>query len=379
MTTKPVRTQFKSRGFRVASLATFVALMVATTIPAADPTPPKLPDQVAKKVAMQTEMINRLWKGQGNVVVGKLEIPPNVDPHQIATRTILLNDGWFAARLFPERTLCFRAHGYKPVDIQPPQGAPLIYDAGTIKLEPVEKKDLTSIRGIAAFPKGSEGNRILIELQVEQSPPIFADDAYEGGTMRPVINQLYMPAGEEFRFDKLSNFDYRLRISAPHFIVKEVRLPATRDKDFNVGKQTLEPSPVLVFNYVSQFKGAPPAETKQKTIECDDHNTFRFSTERDKYGNKLDFRLRPYGGKVAARFFMFPNGFYDLGKIELKNAIENFSLEQIKKSQIRYEQPLEDGHVYYFECPSENANCLFSVSVPKKQPSAESPTQKIPN
>jgi hypothetical protein len=275
--------------------------------------------------------------------------------------------------------LSFRAHGFKPVDIQPPPGAPLIYNAGTIKLDAVDKKDLTTVRGIAAFPKGSEGNRILIELQIEQPPPIFADYGYEGGPMRPEINQLYMPADEEFRFEKLSNFDYRLRISAPHFIVKEVPLSAARDRDFNVGKQTLVPSPTVVFNYVSQFKDTPPTETKQKSIECDDRNTLLFTTERDQYGNRREFRLHPDGGKVAARFFMFPNGFYDLGKTELKNAIENFSLERIKKSQIKYEQPLEDGHVYYFECPSEKANCLFSVSIPSKPTAAKSSAQKIPN
>src|SRR4051812_46723941 len=174
--------------------------------------------------------------------------------------------------------------------------------------------------------------------------------------MRPVVNQLYMPADEEFRFEKLSNFDYRLRISAPHFIVKEVRLPAARDRDFNTGKQVLEPSPVLVFDYVSQFKDTPPAKIKHQSIECDDHKTFLFTSERDQYGNRLEFRLHPDGGKVTARFFMFPNGFYDLGKTELKNVVENFSLERIKKSPVKYEQPLDDCHVYYFECPSENAN-----------------------
>jgi hypothetical protein len=380
MTTKPVHTQFKSRDFCLASWATIIALTVATSGRAADSTPPELPDQVAKKVAMQTKMVNQLWKGQGNVVVGKLEIPPNVDPQQIAARTVLLNDGWFAARLFAGRTLCFRAHGYKSIDIQPPQNAPLVYDAGTIKLEAVDKKDLTTVRGIANFPKGFEGNRILIELELEQPPPIFADDAYEGGPMRPVVNQLYMPADEEFRFDKLSNFDYRLRISAPHFIVKEVPLPATRDKDFNAGKETLVPSPLLIFNYVSQFKDVPPAETKQQSIECDDHRTFIFTTQRDELGNKLDFRLHPDAGKVVARFWMFPSGFYDLGKAILKDEIASFSLERVKKLHTQQDQqPLEDGHVYYFECPNRNANCLFSVSVPTKQPSAESPTQKIPN
>jgi hypothetical protein len=195
-----------------------------------------------------------------------------------------------------------------------------------------------------------------------------------------VVNQLYMPAGEEFRFDKLSNFDYRLRISAPHFIVKEVPLPAARDKDFNAGKQTLEPSPVLVFNYVSQFTGTLPAETKQQTIECDDHCTFLFTKQRDELGNKLDFRLHPDAGKVVARFWMFPNSFYDLGKTNLKDEIAGFSLERVKKLYTGQDrQLLEDGHVYYFECPNRNANCLFSVSVPAKQPSAESPTQKIPN
>jgi hypothetical protein len=379
MVTTHVGTRLELRCIMLAGLAAILAPAIGNGSLAADVTPPELPQQVAKKIAMQTKLIQQLWQGQGNVIVGKLDIPPSVDRQQIASRTVLLNDGWFAARLFAGRKLAFRVHGYKPVDIQPLLGAPLVYNAGILKLEAVDNKDLTTVRGIATFPKDFEGNRILIELEIEQPPPIFADDAYEGGTMRPVVNQLYMPADEEFRFEKLSNFDYRLRISAPHFIVKEVRLPAARDRDFNTGKQVLEPSPVVVFNYVSQFKDTPPAKIKHQSIECDDHKIFPFTSERDQYRNKLEFRLHPNGGKVFARFFMFPNGFYDLGKTELKNVVENFSLERIKKSPVKYEQPLDDGHVYYFECPSENANCLFSVSIPAKQPGAKSSAQKIPN
>jgi hypothetical protein len=198
--------------------------------------------------------------------------------------------------------------------------------------------------------------------------------------MRPEVNQLFMPPDEEFRFEKLSKFEYRLRISAPHCIVKEVPLLATRDKDFSVGNQTLVRSPLLVFNYVSQFTGMPPAETKQKAIECDDHNKFLFTTQRDELGNKLDLRLHPKDGKVVAAFWFFPSGFYDLGKTNLKDEIANFSLERIKTLHtLDGEQLLEYGHVYYFECPDRKANCLFSVLVPAKQPTAESPAQKIPN
>jgi hypothetical protein len=380
MVTKRLGRRFEMRRIMLVVVGTILALAIGNGSLAADLPQPEFPQQVAKKVAMQTKLVQQLWQGQGNVVVGKLDIPPSLDRQQIASRTVLLNDGWFAARLFASRKLSFRAHGFKPIDIQPRLDAPFVYNAGTIKLEAVDNKDLTTVRGIAAFPKGFEGNRILIELEVEQPPQIFADDGYEGGIMRPVVNQLFMPAGEEFRFEKLSNFDYRLRISAPHFIVKEVPLLAGRDRDVNTGIQTLDPSPVVVFNYVSQFSGIPPAETKQQSIECDDHRTFIFTTQRDELGNKLDFRLHPHGGKVVARFWFFPSGFYDLGKIELKTELANFSLEGTKKLHTQTdEQLLEDGHVYYFECPNRKANCLFSVSVPAKQSSAESSNQKIPN
>jgi hypothetical protein len=380
MATKLVLSQIERCCLQFARSATFAAVMIASVCLAAESPPVELPNQVAKKVEMQTRMIKQLWKGQGNVVVGKLQTPSDVDPQQIAARTILLNDGWFAARLFPARTLSFRAHGYKPIDIQPPKDAPLVYNVGTIKLEAVDKKDLTTVRGIATSPKEFEGKRILIELELEQPPPIFADYGYEGGTMQPVVNQLYMPPGEEFRFEKLSNFDYRLRISAPHCIVKEVPLPAAREKDFNVGKQTLVPSPLLVFDYVSQFSDMPSAETKQKSIECDDHNTFVFAKERDDWGNTRFLRLHPDDGKVLARFWYSPSAFYDLGKANLKDEIAKVSLERFKKmDNLKDEQLLEDGHAYYFECPDRKANCLFSVTVPTKHRANASSDQKIPN
>src|SRR3954447_12944264 len=123
MVTKPLNRHFDSRVVKFAPLATFIALIVGTSCLAAEPVAAELPAQVAKKVAMQTKLVQQLWKGQGNVIVGKLDMPPGVDRQQIASRTLLLNDGWFAARLFPGRTLSVRAHGYKSVDIQPPEGA----------------------------------------------------------------------------------------------------------------------------------------------------------------------------------------------------------------------------------------------------------------
>src|SRR3954467_6662024 len=153
-------TPFESRVVRLTHLAAFIAFTLGTNRLSAQQTPAKLPDQVAKKVVMQTKLVNQLWKGQGNVIVGRLEISQNIDPQQIASRTVLFGDGWFAARLYSGRTLTFLPHGFKPIEIKPPQDAPLVFDAGTIKLELVDKNDLSKVRGIAAFPESSERRRI---------------------------------------------------------------------------------------------------------------------------------------------------------------------------------------------------------------------------
>src|SRR5207247_1945062 len=96
---------------KLAGFVAFVALPIGRCSFGADPAPRELPAQVAKKAALQSKLVKQLWDGKGKVVVGKLEIPPEVDPRQIASRTMLLNDGWFAARLYAGRTLTFRAHG----------------------------------------------------------------------------------------------------------------------------------------------------------------------------------------------------------------------------------------------------------------------------
>src|SRR5262249_15126800 len=154
-----------------------------------DPPLTELPQNVAKKVTAQTDFVHRLWQGNGNVVVGKLEIPLVVDRQRVASRTILMPDDWFAARLFRGRTLTFRAHGFTSVDITPPEGAPLVYDVGTIKLEPIDKDALTSVHATAAVPEGYDCKRMRVQLLIEQPPQIFADDGYEGGPMQPVARQ----------------------------------------------------------------------------------------------------------------------------------------------------------------------------------------------
>src|SRR5829696_8589145 len=64
MVAKALTTRFQSHRTKLVHLATFMVLAVSSNCLAADSAPRELPVQVAKKIAMQTKLVQQLWKGQ---------------------------------------------------------------------------------------------------------------------------------------------------------------------------------------------------------------------------------------------------------------------------------------------------------------------------
>jgi len=363
----------KSSWLRIRStiLALVVSGIVVGCVPASsgETSLNDLPEDISNKARESSHFIDEVWYGQGKVVVGRLTIPGGVSVETIASRTILSPDGYFAAAVYPGRTLELLAHGYGPIVIRVPSNASRIYRIDPISLKRLPDAELASVRGSVSLAKGQSQVPVTVRLKIDQPPPIWDDDGYEGGEMQPVVSEAIIVSGEKFHFDGLSDFPYLVTLGAPQFIEKHIPVVASDTRNMDLGRTELRTAPRIHFAYVSQFADNTniseiPLATQD--VECNGVNTFLMTTQKDELGNDLDLCLRSTeDNKVVASFWCSPSQFYDLGPGSWPTVRGSFSPAKIRGShRSMEEQVLENGHIYYyyFECPDMKTTCLFEAT-----------------
>lgn len=326
----------------------------------------ELPEDISAKAKESLQLIDQNWYGKGNVVVGQVRIPDGLLVNKIASRTVLTPDGHFAAALYPGKTLNLFAHGYRAVSIRVPSNAAKIHRVDPFFLQRMPDAEMASVRGTVSMSNRHSRTPVRVQLKIEQPPPIWDDDGYEGGDMQPVVAKTRVAPGEEFHFDGLSDFPYVLSVDAPHFIERNIPIITSDTKETDLGEIELQMAPRVQFACVSQFADSTSISELPRTtidVECNGANTFLMTSQKDELGNSLDLRLRCADeNKVVASFWFSPSRFYDLGPRSLKSVQEAFSPAKVRAAHPSMEnQVLENGHVYYFECPAKKTTCLFEV------------------
>lgn len=327
-----------------------------------------VPALVAQKARKEKQ--NR----DGQVVVSRVHLQDRMDSTPIVTRTQVRDDGWFAAALHPSRQLAFRAHGYEPLDLPPPD-APGIVRIPDLILKRVPEAETAEVRGKVIGP--AQSTTATIKLVVAPAPPLWQDFGYESGAnFSAVAATRRVPSGEDFTFSGLAPIEYELHLSAPGCTTLKRTFVPDRRARLALGDIALIPAPKLVFEFVSQFKTLAEARgfpQQRRTIECNGENRFRFTNQRDTLGNAFDLRLAPgtdpdavppvpAPGQVKADFWFSPAQIHDLGKVSLVEIIASANDALLRPApQAPASVILQPGHTYFFECPDKNATCLFSV------------------
>jgi len=378
-------------------IALLAALLLAGC--ASPPPPPTAPLSDVPPLVMQKAKkekqtwIDSAWHGAGQVVVGRLRRQDPADSTPIVARTKVRDDGWFAAALYPSRKLSFRAHGSEPVDLAPAGTQPIVRlpDAVLKRVPPAETAE---IRGRIICP--GQSPTATVKLVVAPAPLLWEDSGYESAArFTALVASQQVPAGREFAFSGMSPIEYELHISAPGCITLKRTVVPDRRAHLSLGDIELIPAPLLVFDYVAQFKTLAQARSfpeRHQAIECNGTNRFRFTNERDELGNALFLRLTPgtdpdaariaaaqppspahapatpvpAPGQVRADFWFSPAPIYDLGKISLVEIIASANDALLRPAPHAPDHViLQPGHTYFFECTNKNANCLFSVNPAK--------------
>ena len=300
------------------------------------------------------------WEGDGAVIVGKLEMPPDAS---VSARVPIRTDGSYCASIYKGRRLFFLAHGYAPLEVtrwSKIKDKPKAFDAGVLSFVRAAAEDIRTLRGSVSL-RGAARKKppITYTLQINNEYPLGPDDSNRfGDTMTLDVRSTHLSSGSEMRFEGLPRLPYRLIVSAPGYVKKEFPVRRELSGVIDMGNIVLEPAPAYRISYKARVrqkggKWIGGGELKRTTILCDGYNEFRFSDQRDGLGNELTLRMAPKDGYAEASFFFYGNGLYDLGEFE-DGKMPSWGGIDYASVRARAEMLLVDGHLYYFKAEDIN-------------------------
>lgn len=319
-----------------------------------------------KDVKGELRFIRDIWDGDGIVIVGKLELPAHA---KVSSRIPIYQDSSYCTALYEGRRLVFFAHGYDPLEITNyVQIATNVYDAGSqqfIKAAPENTRTLCG--SVVTASTGKEPTRINCALQIRNEAYLWQDHGYRAGaTITVNADSTKLDSGMPFFFRGLSRLPYRLVLTAPGHIKKEIELDQARDGAIDLGEIALDPALSYRIRYRERVrqnggKWIGGDTVKSSMLLCDGRNEFSFTKQRDGLGNSLKLRMHPAKNNVTASFFYHQrNSFYDLGQC---SADDLPSWATVDTSHLKGDSGalLKDGHAYYFTIDEINGTSIQMV------------------
>jgi len=308
--------------------------------------------------------IQRNWKGKGQVLVGRVTEPPEVE---VSRRATIEADGSFATAVYPGRTLEFYAHGYDPLIIEAKEHIiGFVYDAGENHFEKSPSARLRILEASISLEAPNETSpQITAELRIPNDATVSRDHGHWQHRNEPIAESAKLAHGEALRLEGLSPIPYELLLQAPDYIEQRIEIDPHARGSIDLGNIELQRAKLLRFRFISQFEMNRPSEwsePKQLDILCDGNNEFLFTDHRDKHRNRMRLRLYPEKDGVEAGFPWVPAEYYDLGRGSLDEFIhEKRSLRDLGKPVSERRLPLKDGHIYFFRHKGKEVNCLIQV------------------
>ena len=332
----------------------------------------------SKDIEDEKKSVQRIWNGQGVVVVGKIK---DHDKFQISSRTPIYKDGSFCTAIYRNRELIFFSHGFeallafnkvKVLDAlrNAKEGEIPLINVGEIAFKKSTQESLRTLQGkITLKDAPSKDHTATLTLIVQNNKYLFQDHGNSGGaTLRQKALDTKVKSGEIFKFQELSKIPYLLKIESKGYVSQYSEFDENFNGDVNFGNIVLFPAPTLKISYRARVKKNNGEWIEDKkdneiTIACNGESNFVFSKLKDGLGNGLDLRIRPDDDGVKASFFYHQkNSFYNLGKINLHNIQDwNVNLLGLDGDTKAY---LQKGHTYFFNIKSINKTqieLLFKV------------------
>lgn len=336
-----------------------------------DEGPMSLPDYASMAHVKDELPPFRFWRGAAwKVIVGRLDIPEGVT---VAARTVIYEDDSYAAGVYKDQPLIFFAHGYEPLVIT--QVMPLkecVFDAGVHSFVTPSVDDIRELRGtVVARGAGKEATEIRCALEIHNEEYIGTDHGYPcDANVYVTVSGQKAKADGGFEFHGLSRIPYWLRISSPGYIEQEIEIDREQNGVIDLGDVVLSWSPVYRIRYEARVRHKQgewlySPSGAEHSMECNGHNQFRFSDERDGLGNSLVLRMKPQDDGVKASFFFYQESFYDLGPLGSAAGLPAFDEVDVVGCPGRSHITLKDGHAYYFSAEDINETdiqLLFCVA-----------------
>ena len=274
--------------------------------------------------------IKRIWRGQGDVILGRLEIP---DETKVSSRVPIRKDGSFCTPLYFGRKLMFYAHGYDALEayhlpkpkVWRPRPEAAVFDVGQLVLEKSKENDLRNLKVLPVLiDDGEKKTALSCSLSIQNNDYLWQDHGYSGGARVQVnVESKRVLSGTSVDFQGLSRIPYVLKLSAPAYVSQEFKIDPKANGVIDLQEITLIPAVKYKFSYRARIRKKQGEWIEDKNLKtevvfCDGKAEFNFTKERDGLGNFLSLRLKPTNQGVQASFFYVKqNSFYQLENNDL--------------------------------------------------------------
>lgn len=324
-----------------------------------------LPDYTSEqKIDDELYMVDEIWNGRGQVIVGKIDPLP---PGRIACRTPVYKDGSFTAAVLGGKELTFYLHGYDQLLVDNfSEIRNSVSDAGAVRFKRTPEGDLRQWQ-VAVEAPDFEGE-ITAVLNVMNKDYLFDDHGYSGGA-RPfaTVASKKVKPGETVTFDGLSPIPYQVVFSGPGLVKQEFDIDPQAKGFIEADPVKLDKATVLEFTFRTRTRKRgegwkEDAEPSHERVVCDGKAELRLTDARDGLGNSMELRLKPTDEGVSAGFFYYNDeNFIELGEGEVSGDLHWNDVP--RRDGVPYTL-LKSGHRYLLQVKDYNdvdLESLFSV------------------
>lgn len=293
----------------------------------------------------------------------------------------ILDGGYFAGEVADlERPICFRYHGYKPLDVSltGKEVSHGMFYLGEITMQPLAEHEKVVLKGNARV-NGLPTAKLKAFLHIADGPINNRSNGTEPRPAQDFARSIQIKINSEGGFvaKGLSPVNYMLIIDGKGVqnAYQSINLQTASNNEFDVGTIVLEPQKSIALKYFIAYPGPSQwsrlfrdvIRTGEKWRSKGDQWKEAEQRASKGYGDTLEFRQK--GERIVVDASYGPAGIADLGP----GKAEDFSGYQIEATKLALANinkfEIKDGHVYLMDHKHFGYWVLFSVKFlfgPKK-------------
>jgi len=252
----------------------------------------------------------------------------------------VLSGGYFAGEVDNlEQPICFRLHGYAPLDVELKGRSGDIVDLGTLHMSPMPAAKLANLMGRLALDGQESASKASIRLSIEYGP--INTPNLSISSRKHWAQPIRAKIGEDGRISAsgFSPLPYKCTVEVPGYVMKTFIVSFKEGETYDLGTVSLEKPKPIELTYIVAEKPPFDATKKKNTIIVGGD---KWKATPDIYGWDLEFIQDQ--GEIFCNYTYGPCHFKDLGSGDMIDYLDSTIDTDLKDGPIK--EKVQSGHVY---------------------------------